>query len=302
MAQVTGFQKVARFTEPSNIEDPNIRAWAHSLVRELNLSLNDKDIPPPQGVEVNRVLKATGQNVYAWISSDNPVSSGSADANKFLKTTAAQTFTWASVIDVDKVSSGSGDANKFFKTTGANTYAWTSVFEVSAGAGDTAKFLRATGAGAYAFTSINDTVVSAANQSEVEAAASASKAKYLNSHNIQFSPFTATGGLVCDVSARVCSSFGNISGVTRGARGKYTFTFSPAFASVGGIIAHPHVQMTSISTTMFNVKTAHAVSITVNSADVFTLKWLADPAQGDVTVSGADENNQRVQLVVFGNI
>ena len=292
MAQVTGFQKVARFTEPSNIEDPNIRAWAHSLVRELNLSLNDKDIPPPQAVEVNRVLKATGQNVYTWVSSDNPVSSGSADANKFLKTTAAGVFTWASVIDVDKVSSGSGDANKFFKTTGANTYAWTSVFEVSAGAGDTAKFLRATGAGTYAFTSVADSV-SAANQSEVEAAASASKAKYLNSHNIQFSPFVATGGLVCDVSARVCSSFGNITGVTRPSRGKFVFTFSPAFASVGSIVPQHSVTMTSAPNSADSSKATYPASITVNSLDVYTL---------DARTSAADENNQRVQLVVYGNI
>ena len=294
MPQVTGFQKVARFPEPSNIEDPNIRAWAHSLVRELNLSLNDKDIPPPQGVEVNRVLKATGQNVYAWVSSDNPVSSGSGDANKFLKTTAAQTFTWASVIDVDKVSSGSGDANKFFKTTGANTYAWTSVFEVSAGAGDTAKFLRATGAGAYAFTSIAD-AVSAANQTEIEAAASATKAKFVPPHGLRFSPYCIQGGVICDVSGRVCATFGTGVSARRTGRGDFTFFYSPDFANKGQMMVYPEVVMTSCDSTIPNTSYKRAVSTSVTTSTVQVLTM-------DLAASAGDENNQRISCIVMGNI
>ena len=275
-----------RLPEPDRDFEDKIRNYLNNLVRTLQYTFDQTPTLFPELGDAPSFYETFGGNLVAVASNEQGlafvsqglivasiaerVSSGTGDANKYLKTTGAQAFTWASVIDTDKVSSGSGDANKFFKTTGANAYAW---------------------------TSINDAAtVSAANQSEIEAAVSSSKAKFVPPHGIQFSPFAAKGGLVCDVSARVCSSFGNINGVTRPSRGKYIFTFSPAFASVGGINILPFVQMTSaivVTGTPDAVKNVYATSLTTNSLDVYTL---------DGRTSAADQNNERVQLIVYGNI
>ena len=102
--------------------------------------------------------------------------------------------------------------------------------------------------------------------------------------------FSVRGGVLCDVSGRVCNSFGVGVSAGRKGRGAYTFYNSPDFSSTSFVYPVARVIMTSLATGA-SYKRAEMVSVTTSTVDVFTM---------DATPSASDQNNQRVFVVWIG--